>query len=159
MKKIHDLVPVDVAIFRVSHHHRHVVNMRLESLGLYRGQHRLIARLGIENGCTHSELAESMRISNATVSKMVQRMEQNGFVERRPDEHDQRISRVFLTEKGKRTSSKLEKMFLQLEEDETKGFSEDELEQLMDYLIRLNENLVQFIPHHPKSNKQKENKE
>lgn len=159
MKKIYDLVPVDVAIWRVGHHHRHVVNMRLESMGLYRGQHRLISRLGYDDGLTHSELAESMRISNATVSKMVQRMEHKGFVERRQDIHDQRISRVYLTELGKETTVKLEEMFLQLQADEIKGFSEEEIAQFMDYLERVNQNLVEYIPHHPKHNKTKEDKE
>ena len=159
MKKIHDLVPVDVAIWRVSHHHRHLVNLRLESLGLYRGQHRLIARLGFQDGRTHSDLAESMRISNATVSKMVQRMEQNGFVERRQDEFDQRISRVFLTQRGKETAVKLEEMFLQLERDEIEGFSKEETVQLMEFLERINENLMEHIPHHHKPKKHKKGKE
>jgi len=147
---------IDVAIWRVSHHHRYLVRSRLESLGLYRGQHRMIWMLEEEDGRTHSQLAEHMRISNATVSKMVQRMEQNGFVERRADKKDQRISRVFLTTKGREISEQLKAMFNQLEIDETVGFSEEELDQLKDYLERLNNNLKRFIPHHQKEKKKEE---
>ena len=89
---------------------------------------------------------------------MVQRMESNGFVTRRADEHDQRISRVYLTEKGSKTLKKLEELFLQLEKEEIDGFSPDEIEQLMDYLERINNNLKKHIPHH-QDHKQKNNAE
>lgn len=153
MKNFLDLVPVDVAIWRIGHHHRMLVHTRLESLGLYRGQHRLVSILGESDGLTHSQLAEDMRISNATVSKMVQRMEHTGFVTRQPDQHDQRISRVFLTEKGKRVYEETKQMFLQLQDDETEGFTQEEIDQLISYLDRLNTNLLKHIPHQEQKKK------
>jgi DNA-binding MarR family transcriptional regulator len=141
-----DKIPVDVAIWRVGHLHRHLVTLRLESLGLYRGQHRLITTLGNIDGLTHSELAESLRISNATVSKMVQRMEQHGFVERCQDQNDQRISRVFLTEKGHSIHQQMDKMFVQLQKDELEGFSDEEVDQLMVLLEKLNANFLKHLP-------------
>jgi DNA-binding MarR family transcriptional regulator len=159
LKKKNDSHLVDVAIWRVSHHHRYIVNSRLESMGLYRGQHRLIWCLSESDGLTHSALAERLRISNATVSKMVQRMEQNGFVKRQPDQHDQRISRVFLTEKGREIEQKLRDMFFQLEADEIEGFSETEIEQLVDFLARINVNLMKHIPHHQEHKKTTKKKE
>ena len=148
MVNLFEKVPVDVAIWRVGHLHRHLVTLRLESLGLYRGQHRLISRLGDTDGLTHSDLAESLRISNATVSKMVQRMEQNGFVERRQDAHDQRISRVFLTQKGKDIHQQMDAMFVQLQVDELEGFSQEETDQLVKLLNRLSENFQKYLPDH-----------
>lgn len=141
-----DKIPVDIAIWRVGHLHRHLVTLRLESLGLYRGQHRLISTLGNADGLTHSELAEALRISNATVSKMVQRMEQHGFVERCQDQHDQRVSRVFLTDKGHSIHQQMDKMFVQLQKDELEGFSDEEVDQLMVLLEKLNSNFLKYLP-------------
>ena len=157
--KFLELVPIDVAIWRLGHLHRHVVHNRLESLGLYRGQHRVISILGETDGLTHSELSKLMNVSNATTSKMVRRMEQTGFVIRHTDEIDQRISRVFLTDKGKNVNENIKKMFIQLEMDETQGFNKEEIAQLMDYLDRLSQNLGKYIPHHPEKHATKEDKE
>jgi DNA-binding MarR family transcriptional regulator len=156
---IHDQTPIDVAIWRVSHHHRHVVHTRIESLGLYRGQHRLIDKLHYEDGLTHGELAKALNISNATISKMVQRMEQTGFVDRRPDKSDQRISRVYLTEKGRDIHEQMNNMFIQLQEDEIEGFTEEEVAQFVSYLDRLNQNLMKHIPHHHKQTTKKKEEE
>lgn len=154
-----DLVPIDIAIWRIGHYHRHAVHRRLESLGLYRGQHRLISILGETDGLTHSELSSLMNVSNATISKMVQRMEQTGFVERRTDEKDQRISRVFLTEKGRQVDEKIKQMFLQLQEDEIEGFNEEEIERLMDYLQRIAKNLDKKNHNHTNNQLAKEEQE
>lgn len=144
--KLQNIVPVDVDIWRVGHLHHHIVNDRLESLGLYRGQHRLLFALGDEDGKTHKNLSELLNVTPATITKMVQRMEQNGFLERKMDPKDQRISRVFLTQKGKDIQEQLKQLFIQLEKDEIEGFSSEELTQFQNYLQRVQANLKNHFP-------------
>ena len=45
-------------------------------------------------------------VKPATLTVMLQRMEQAGLVERRNDTQDQRVQRVYITELGKETSEK-----------------------------------------------------
>jgi len=59
----------------------------------------LMAIMGHE-GLTQSQLAEKQRITPATLTPMLQRMEKAGLVERYADADDQRVTRVRLTKPG-----------------------------------------------------------
>ena len=72
-------------------HHTRAQAM-LEALGLYRGQPPVLHFLHEEDGLTHSALAVRLNVTPATVTKMLQRMENAGWVIRRPDAVDQRVS-------------------------------------------------------------------
>lgn len=68
-------------------------------LGLSSAQWRLLVRLLREGRATQARLAELMEIEPISVSRLVTRMEQAGWVERQPDPHDRRIRLVVPTQK------------------------------------------------------------
>jgi DNA-binding MarR family transcriptional regulator len=74
---------------------------------------------------------------------MLKRMEKAGLVERRHDEQDQRVSRVYLTDAGRDIRDALETVWRDLEERALSGFSVEERESLSQLLIRMQENLLQ----------------
>jgi DNA-binding MarR family transcriptional regulator len=75
-------------------------------------------------------LAESLDVSQASATGIVDRMEQRGLVERRRDEDDRRVIRVALTETGRRMieglaterRERLAKVLEELTDDELEGF-------------------------------------
>lgn len=69
------------------------------SLGLSSAQWRLLARLKREGRATQARLAELMEIEPISVSRLVTRMEEAGWVERQPDPNDRRIRMVVPTPK------------------------------------------------------------
>ena len=81
---------------------------RLDALGLYHGQPSVLNALWQQEGMTQSELADQLNRSPSTITKTVQRMEKAGFVERRDDPEDERISRVYLTDAGRDVRSAVE---------------------------------------------------
>ena len=83
-------------------HHRQRADELLNEIGLHVGQEMLLCGLWEKEGVTQTELAEYVMIQPATVTNMLQRLERGGFVERRPDIEDQRVSRVYTTEKRPR---------------------------------------------------------
>jgi DNA-binding MarR family transcriptional regulator len=58
---------------------------------------------------------------------MVQRMEASGLLERRPDVNDGRVTRVFLTDKGRELEQPVRSIWDQLEMTLTQGLSDVEL--------------------------------
>ena len=72
-----------------------------EKIGIHHGQPRLLKILNENDGRALSEISSNMRCEMATVSKMVKRMEHAGFVNRRGDSGDSRVTRVFLSEEGR----------------------------------------------------------
>ena len=78
-------------------------------------------------GMSQKEISQELNISPPTVAVSVKRLEKAGFVERRPDENDQRMSRISLTPQGREI---IEEAKACIEENESlmfKGFSESEI--------------------------------
>lgn len=117
------------------------VRAMLHEIGLYRGQQFVLCALWAEEGLTHSELADRLRVHPATVSNALKRMERAGFVERRSDPEDQRVSRVYLTEAGRSIRGAVERVWSQLEEQTLDGFSVEEHDMLDRLLQRVRDNL------------------
>jgi MarR family transcriptional regulator, organic hydroperoxide resistance regulator len=133
---------IDWLIARVCRLHHGRAHALLAELGLHRGQPSMLRALWKEDGLTHRELSERLRVQPSTITKMAQRMERAGFIERRPDPDDQRVSRVYLTEVGRDVQAKVEETWGTLEQETLVGFSTEEQEQLRGFLGRIRENLA-----------------
>jgi MarR family transcriptional regulator, organic hydroperoxide resistance regulator len=133
---------LDFLIANISHLHHARAEQLLEALGLYRGQPPVLYTLWKREGMTQAELAENLRVTPATMTRMLQRMEKTGFISRRPDEADQRITRVYLTDAGRAVRSELEGGWARMEAETFAGFSAEEQEVLRGWLARMRANLV-----------------
>jgi DNA-binding MarR family transcriptional regulator len=117
------------------------IHTLLEALGLYRGQPSVLQALWEQEGLMHTDLARRLQVQPATITKMLQRMEKAGFVERRPDPDDQRVSRVYLTEAGQAVRADVQQVWRQLEEEAFAGFTLEERVLLRRFFLQIRENL------------------
>ena len=117
------------------------IHTLLETLGLYRGQPSVLQALWEQEGLMHTELARRLQVQPATITKMLQRMEKAGFVERRPDPDDQRVSRVYLTDAGRAVRADVQQVWRQLEEEAFAGFTLEEQVLLRRFFLQVRENL------------------
>ncbi len=122
-----------------AHHKR--VHQVLEEIGLYRGQDFLMVLLWEKEGLTQTELAERMHVQPPTVSNMLQRLEKEGFVERRQDPDDQRVSRVYLTQAGRKLQEPVREAWTQIDEQTFSGFTLEESVLLRRLFMQILENL------------------
>jgi len=127
-------------ICRLEHARSHEL---FEELGLYRGQHRILRALWMQDGLTHTELSEYAHVKPATISTTIQRMEAAGLIERRQDTEDQRVSRVFLAETGRGLQEDVERMSDRIEEEVFTDFTAEERMLLRRFFIQMCENLMQ----------------
>ena len=82
--------------------HRTRADQLMDRIGLFSGQAILLAILSQQHGMTHSEIAEKLEISPAAATKVIKRMEQAHYVQRRADPADERVSRVYLQAQGRK---------------------------------------------------------
>jgi DNA-binding MarR family transcriptional regulator len=143
---------IDMLLAQVGHLQHAMIHRGLESFGLYRGQPRLLHLLWQQDGLTHSEIASHMRVQPATISKMVQRMERSGFVERRRDPADERVSRVFLTDRGRAVQGQVEAWFAAFQATYTEGLTQEDLAALRRLLTHLRDCLAARYTDEPASN-------
>ena len=133
---------IDHLLAQVCRLHHSRARELLEELGLYRGQPPVLHALWEREGLTHSELADLLQVQPATITKMIQRMERTGFVQRRSDPEDQRVSRVYLTETGRTIHEDVQQVLRSLEKETFAGFNPQERISLQRFLIQMRENLM-----------------
>ena len=133
---------IDYLLAQICRLHHSRAHTLLEEIGLYRGQPHVLRALWEEEGRTHSELAARLHVQPATITRMIQRMERAGFVERRSDPEDQRVSRVYLTEAGRAIQEGVQQIWHTLEEETLAGFGPEERGLLHDIFVRLRDNLM-----------------
>ena len=100
-------------------------------------QWRLLARLLDEHECTPSRLAEFAEVTPASVTGMLDLLEERGLVTRRRDPADRRSVRVALTEAGRATASERRATFLTLWEEAMEDLSPEQLSAAAEVLERL----------------------
>ncbi|MEA3239597.1 MAG: MarR family winged helix-turn-helix transcriptional regulator [Candidatus Bipolaricaulota bacterium] len=113
----------------------------MAEVGIHCGQGIALRQLWRTDGVTQSELAHSLHVAPATVTIALQRMERVGLIERRPDKRDQRVSHVFLTDRGRSLRMKVEENWHKLEGQMLVGFSSKEREVMSEHLLRILANL------------------
>jgi len=144
---------IDYLLAQVCHLHHSRAHKLLEAIGLYRGQPLVLRALWEQEGLTHTDLAQRLHVAPATITKMLQRMENTGFVVCRPDAGDQRVSRVYLTEAGRAIQTKVEAVWQTMEHDTFGGFTPEEHALLRRFLLHIRENLMHATGERPWSAK------
>ena len=139
MRQIQDYIGFQ--LFQIGRMHRHRAEEALNKLGLHAGQEMTLLQLWIEEGLPQTQLAASMRVEPPTATKMLQRMEQAGFIERRPDLEDARVSRVYLTESGRSLEQPVLDVWKELEAQTVAGLSATEQALLHRLLLQVSANL------------------
>ena len=111
----------------------------LDAHGVSLTQWIILTALWRTDGMTVGAVAEYYRVNVPAASRALDRMEEAGLVERRPDPSSRRVVRVFLTEKA-RSLSHLLTFYRDINERLLRGFSAGEADQLVDMLHRLQAN-------------------
>ena len=121
---------------------RTVFDRRVKTLGITRPQWLALRRLTRSPGASQSELADMMEIERAPAGKIVDRLEERGWVERRSDSGDRRINRIFLTDLGQRVHAAIWPIAQSTIADALTDLSEAELSQLTELLERVKSRLL-----------------
>lgn len=132
-------------ICRLTHMRMHSL---LEDLGMYRGQPPVLRALWEQEGITHSELAQRLHVRPSTITNTIKRMEKAGFVERRADPTDQRVSRVYLTSTGREIRARVQAVWAEIDQELFTDLSEEEQALLCRLFVRVRENLLRASETH-----------
>lgn len=113
----------------------------LKETDIHPKQVPLLGLLSTQEGQSQREISQALKISAPTVAVSIKRLEKSGILERRADEKDQRMSRIYLTEKGKAITEKVKSCIEESENMTFQGFSESELCLLRRFFAQMIDNL------------------
>ena len=115
---------------------------RLEPYGLTPFHYLVLCCLWEEDGLSTSGIADKLKQLGATLTGVVDRMEQRNLVYRERDASDRRIVRIWLTEEGKQLMNVLPALGAQTIHKATQGISEEEQEIILKLLEQIFQNLL-----------------
>src|SRR5450830_654917 len=72
-------------------------DQRARRFGISRAQWGVLVRLNRSEGLKQSELAEILDLQPISLTRLLDRLAENGLIERRADPNDRRANRLFLT--------------------------------------------------------------
>lgn len=76
-----------------------IFNRRVKHVGLTRAQWQVLYLLYEDDGQTQTQIAEQLVMAKPPLGRVIDRLEEDGWVVRRDDANDRRAKRVFLTQK------------------------------------------------------------
>lgn len=121
---------------------RTVSAKRLLEVGLYAGQDKIILALAQEDGQTPGALAQKLRVKPPTVTKTINRLMAQGFLEKRSSEEDARRTHIFLTPLGEQTIHEIENSLRKVEAQALNGIDKEDLKTLRRLLEQISQNLT-----------------
>lgn len=133
---------LDLVFKHVAKLHKQAVHALLSGKDIYPGQPPVLRALAERDGQSQKELAEKLQITPATLTVMLGRMEKNGLVERRPDDADQRVSRVYLSAKGRLKHDEMSSFMYEMEALCYENFTMEERIVFRRLLLQMYENLM-----------------
>ncbi|MEU9713068.1 MULTISPECIES: MarR family winged helix-turn-helix transcriptional regulator [unclassified Streptomyces] len=118
----------------IARSHRNLAGGLLRQVGLFPGQELLLMRLWNRDHQPQADLVTALRIEAPTVTKMLKRLEAQGFVTRHRPPDNQRIVIVSLSDKGRGLRREVESLWGELEEAAVGGLTEAERRQTLEVL-------------------------
>jgi len=116
-------------------------DQRARLYGMTRAQWAVLVRLDLCEGLKQSELAEILDLQPITLTRLLDRLAQNGLIERRADPNDRRANRLFLTPAARPLLERLSDLGTEMMTTVLEGLDARTLEQMLRNLELMRENL------------------
>lgn len=123
---------------------RTTFDRRVKALGFTRSQWWVLNHLFRNDGVTQSELAEILEVKKATLGRLLDRMEQKGWVRREGHAGDRRAKRVFLTEEVEPALKAMRAAAAEIRREAVAGLAVAQQDQFVDALLSIKANLARL---------------
>lgn len=125
---------------------RRAFDARVRALGMTSRQARLLLILHVTEGENQGYYAELLEVEPISLTRMVDRMEEAGLIERRRDPADRRAWRLFLTDRSRCVIDQVRDSLTGLEDEMLAGLEPQQRKALGQMLESIREN---FSNHRP----------
>ncbi len=117
-------------------------NRRVQELDLTQAQWRALLNLSRNPGMRQCHLADALETKAISATRLIDRMQAAGWVERRDDPGDRRATQLYLTEQAQPTLKHLKKHGAETRANALAGITTDEQEQFLKTLLKMRANMI-----------------
>src|SRR5437868_12633495 len=115
--------------------------------GITRAQWAVLAKLERNEGMKQTELAEQMEMQPITLTRLIDKLCDNDWIERRGDDNDRRVNRLYLKKAARPLLGKLAGLRSELTATALDGINPTDAHRLLDQLDLIKENVRNAIQH------------
>jgi MarR family transcriptional regulator for hemolysin len=126
----------------VSRLRRSVFDEFMKPMAMTRSQWWILAHLSRHDGMIQSDLANVLDIGKAALGGLIDRLEASKFIERRADDNDRRVKRIYLTSKGTQIITEMRARSHEMSERILDGLDTASRHALVDMLTLVKKNLL-----------------
>ena len=130
-------ITIGFALHDLSRSIRHTFDLRARKLGVTRTQWRVLLSLARLEGASQTELADALEVERISVCRMIDRLVENGLVERRADPLDRRVWRLHLLPAAHDIVSQLTAIGQELEGEVLDTIPADQQEEFLGLLMTM----------------------
>ncbi|MBR3355256.1 MAG: MarR family transcriptional regulator [Oscillospiraceae bacterium] len=127
---------------------RHLINREADENGIYLGQHRVVRYIGEHPGCSQREIAAALSQTPAAITLSTKRLQEIGLITKETDPHNLRQYHLYVTEKGIKNGESFVNVINRYADITFAGFSDEEMEQLSNFIERMQQNLKPLKEEH-----------
>ena len=120
---------------------RTYIDQRAREHGMTRAQWGVLVRLERQEGMTQAEMAEALEIQPISLVRLIDRLCEQGLVERRPHPRDRRANRLYLTDKGHTTLLQLVPLGKEIAAEILTSMDDGDVADLLQKLLRIKRNI------------------
>jgi MarR family transcriptional regulator for hemolysin len=121
-------------------------------IGLTRAQWAVLFRIERAEGLKQTEIADILEVQPITLTRMIDRLCDNGLIERRSDPNDRRVKRLFLLPAARPVLEQFNSLTNELMAEALAGVDRQVVESLIKHLATIKENLRHTIANRPDNN-------
>lgn len=118
-----------------------ISNIEFKTLSLTKGQYLYLVRIGENPGIIQEKVADMLKVDRTTAARAIQKLVDNNFVEKRVDEKNKKIKKLYVTEKGEAIWPYIARENRYSNVVALKGFSTKEAEALHKALEKVRKNI------------------
>ncbi|HET7848183.1 MAG TPA: MarR family transcriptional regulator [Pseudolabrys sp.] len=124
---------------------RTYADQRARQFGMTRAQWAVLVRLDRSEGLKQSELAEILDLQPITLTRLLDRLDASGLIERRPDPNDRRANRLYLTPAARPLLDRLDALGAEMMDTVLEGLTPQSVERMLTEFATVRENLRRAI--------------
>jgi DNA-binding MarR family transcriptional regulator len=114
---------------------------RMEGSSLTQAQARALFYVSRHEGVHQVDLAELLEVQPITLARLIDHLQTEGLVERRPDPTDRRAYQIYLTDKAVPYLNTIDEVAMDIRTDILEGLDQQQVDTLLFALRKMRENL------------------
>jgi DNA-binding MarR family transcriptional regulator len=133
------------ALFEVQRALRLYADKQARRYGLTRAQWAVLAKLERTEGLKQTEIADAMEMQPITLTRLIDKLCDAGLIERRSDETDRRVNRLYLTRAARPLMAKLAVLRGEITQTALASLSVADTHRLVDELESIKDNVREAL--------------